>query len=222
MYCVYITYYKGNKLPQKYIGSSSIEKIKNGYRGSVSSLEYKETWESEIKNNPTLFETKIISKHRTRKKALEKELEIQKQYNVVESTEWINKSYAQPNGFFGMDVSKEKNPMYGRIRKGETHKGGENISKALRDFFNDSEKSKNHRKKSKERWENNNPSKNPAILKKIKESWKKNNRNIGEKNGMYGKQHPMKNKKLYNNGTITKAFEENKQPKGWILGRHTA
>jgi hypothetical protein len=39
-YCVYITFYKGNKLPPFYIGSTSVEKINNDYNGSVGSQKY--------------------------------------------------------------------------------------------------------------------------------------------------------------------------------------
>ena len=220
MYCVYITYYKGDKLPPKYIGSSSLEKIENGYRGSVYSSEYRETWENELKNNPHLFETKVISKHETRKSALDEELRLQKENNVVRSDEWMNKSYAIPNGFFGMDVSGSRNPMYGKSRKGEKHKGGENISSSLQDFFSDPERSKNHRENSRKMMIENNPSHNPEIISQNKRKWKEMGRNVGKKNGMYGKTSPMKGKKLYNNGSVTKSFEEGKQPAGWVKGRH--
>lgn len=220
MYCVYITYYYGDQLPPKYIGSSSIEKIKEGYLGSVSSLEYKERWEYEKQNHPELFETEIVSTHHTRVEALEEELHLQRKYDVVESKEWINKSYAIPNGFFGMDVSGKNNPMYGRVRKGEKHKGGENISKALQEFFDDPERSRNHRENSRKMLKKNNPMSNPEVIEKNKMIWKQRKRNVGEKNGMYGKTNPMKGKKLYNNGKVTKCFEEGKQPSGWSLGRH--
>ena len=56
-------------------------------------------------------------------------------------------------------------------------------------------------------------------MKQIKETWKKNGRGKGEKNGMFGKTGKLKGKKLYNNGVEVRAFEENKQPHGWVLGR---
>lgn len=43
-YCVYHTTYIGNKLPPNYIGSTSVEKIKKGYYGSVKSKSYKSIW----------------------------------------------------------------------------------------------------------------------------------------------------------------------------------
>jgi hypothetical protein len=72
MFCTYLTTYKGNKLPMFYVGSTSVSKINNGYRGSVASKAYKQIWISELKNNPQLFETRIISLHNKREEAIEK------------------------------------------------------------------------------------------------------------------------------------------------------
>lgn len=218
MYCVYKTEYLGNNLPRYYIGSSSVEKIKSGYYGSVSSLKYKKIWENEDKS---LFKVEILEVFDSRKKALQRELEIQKELNVVESNEYVNMSYAQPDGFFGMDTSGKNNPMYGKKRKGEKHKGGENISKALKVKYTTSEWGKKQKQNSSKRLSENNPIKDPKTLKKMQETWKKNGRGIGEKNGMYGKVSPCKGKKLYNNGIETKAFIEGAQPFGWVKGRHT-
>jgi len=188
MYCVYITEYKDLNQTKKYCGSSSIKKIKSGYRGSVTSKRYKDWWETELKTNPQYFFTYIISEHSTRKEAFEAELQFHIENSVVKSEEWINESLARPNGFFGRDVSGELNPMYGSSRTGEKHKGSENISAALQEFFK-SPKSKNHRKSSSERMKQNNPSKDPKVKNKIKTTWLNMGRNIGEKNGMYGKTH---------------------------------
>lgn len=220
MFCVYKTTYHGDKLPKYYVGSSSLKKVNGGYKGSVHSMQWKTIWERELKDNPHLFKVEIISEHKTRKEALNAELNYQKLHNVVSSNEWINKSFAQPNGFFGMDVSGTNNPMFGKCRKGEKHKGGENISKALRHLFDETEKGLEMKKFRSEQFKMNNPSTNPEVIKKAKETWKQNNRGIGEKNGMYGKVSPMNSKKLYNNGIVTKAFVENEQPEGWVLGRH--
>lgn len=219
MYCVYLTTYKGTRLPKYYIGSTSIDKIKNGYKGSVSSKEWKSIWDLEVKEYPDLFEVLVISIHNTRKEALEAELEYQISANVVESKDYVNKSLAQPDGFFGMDVSGENNPMYGKSRTGEKHKGGENIAAGLQKFFA-SDFSQNHRNTSRKRLKQNNPMSNPDIKQKVKDTWKKNGRGLGPKNGMYGKQNPMAGKILYNDGKQTKAFYENQQPEGWVRGRH--
>lgn len=111
-YCVYITHYHGSLFPNNYIGSSSINKIEEGYRGSVKSKKYKKLWEQELRVNPHLFETLIISTHYTKQEALYKELILQKMFNVVKSDLFVNLSYAAPNGFFGMDVSGKNNPNY--------------------------------------------------------------------------------------------------------------
>lgn len=93
-YCVYLTIYRGKKLPIFYIGSSSIAKIKNGYHGSVSSKEYGKIWKEELRNNPELFRTRIISSHDTREQAFDKEERIQKKLNVIKNSLYINKAFA--------------------------------------------------------------------------------------------------------------------------------
>lgn len=114
IYAVYLTSYSGNKLPPFYIGSSSVKKIEKGYRGSVRSKKYKNLWEKEIKEHPYLFKTIIISTHKTRKEATEKEHKLQKQLGVVKSDMYVNMSLATTNGFFGMIVSGSDHPIFGR------------------------------------------------------------------------------------------------------------
>ena len=77
MYCVYLTTYIGDKLPKYYVGSSSLLKIQNGYKGSVSSKEWKHIWNFEIKEHPELFSVAVVSKHNTRVEALNAELQYQ-------------------------------------------------------------------------------------------------------------------------------------------------
>jgi hypothetical protein len=113
-YVVYHTTYFGDKFPANYIGSTSIDKIQQGYKGSVSSKEYKSVWQSELKTNPHLFSIEIISYHDTRSDATYKELQIQKLFNIVKNPLFVNKSYAQPNGFFGMRNSGTTASMYGK------------------------------------------------------------------------------------------------------------
>lgn len=93
-YCVYLTTYFGKKMPIFYVGSSTVKKINSGYRGSVSSKEYGKIWKEELRNNPELFKTKIISLHETRKEAFDKEEKLQKQLNVVRNDLYVNKSFA--------------------------------------------------------------------------------------------------------------------------------
>ncbi len=116
LFCVYLTIYSGNKMPNLYIGSTSIRKIlRNNYRGSVSSKKYKRIWNEELKNNPNKFATFILSTHKTRIDALEKEKEMQIKFNVIKSNLYINMAIAVPNGYFGMDTSKSNNPNYGGV-----------------------------------------------------------------------------------------------------------
>jgi hypothetical protein len=102
-------------MPMFYIGSSYVNKIQRGYHGSVSSKKYKKIWNEEIKNNPKLFNTNIISYHENDTEARKKELKLQKLLNVVNSTLYINESYARVNGFHGRDVKKENHPRWGSI-----------------------------------------------------------------------------------------------------------
>jgi hypothetical protein len=113
-YCTYLTTYFGNKLPIFYIGSSTIKKIKKGYHGSVSSKRYKSIWKKELKENPHLFKTKVISSHKNDKECRQKEKQLQIHLNVVNNPLYINMSLATPNGFFGMDTKGENNPFYNK------------------------------------------------------------------------------------------------------------
>lgn len=138
-YCVYLTVYSGNKLPPFYIGSSDEEKINSGYRGSVQSKKYKKIWEEELRNNQSAFKTIIICYCDSRENCLSRELELQKKLNVVKSTLYINESFAQPNGFHGMNNSGKNHPSFGLKQSKETK---DKISKA------NSGKKKEHLKES--------------------------------------------------------------------------
>ena len=121
IYCTYVTFYSGNKLPPFYIGSTTVEKINNGYHGSVSSRRWKSIYESELKNNnPQLFITEIIETFDDRQKSLEAELSLQIQNNVMKSDMFFNESMAAPSGFFGRNVMGENNPRYGCQMSQET------------------------------------------------------------------------------------------------------
>jgi len=99
IYCTYITFYSGNKLPPFYIGYSSVEKVKNGYNGSVSSKLYKNVWEKERKENSHLFKTKIIKTFKIRADAGKHEEYIQNFFRVHKNPMFINRSigYSQFN-----------------------------------------------------------------------------------------------------------------------------
>lgn len=92
MYCVYLTIYKGNKLPPFYIGYTKKSKIENGYRGSVSSKRFKSIWKYELKNCPDLFITKIIKTFETQTEAIQYEEFLHKQFNVHKNELYVNQS----------------------------------------------------------------------------------------------------------------------------------
>lgn len=116
IYVVYHTTYSGDKFPQNYIGSTTLNRIQNGYRGSVRSKKFRKLWENELKENPELFYTVIISHHYTRYEALYKELYYQQLFNVVDNPLFVNMSYAKPNGFFGRKNSGKDSPSFGKKR----------------------------------------------------------------------------------------------------------
>lgn len=123
MYCVYLTIYKGNNLPPFYIGSTSIDKIDDGYHGSVMSEEYRDIWKIEIKNNPHLFKTIIIQEFKKRKDAYQKEEKIHRHLKVDKNPLYINKSIAVANGKFGSGFSGKKHTKERNQKLSEKTKG---------------------------------------------------------------------------------------------------
>jgi len=59
-FVVYLTIYRGNKMPPFYIGYSSESKVLQGYNGTVKSRKYRDIWKSERQENPQLFKTLVI------------------------------------------------------------------------------------------------------------------------------------------------------------------
>lgn len=110
-----------NKLgkPWLYIGSTS--RNLNRYFGSVSSKEYKDFWQKEVKWHPEYFSKEIIATCITndRIELLKLEEIIQRDYDVVKSKTYFNKSYATHDGMFGRCVEGEANPMFGVKRSEE-------------------------------------------------------------------------------------------------------
>lgn len=119
MFCVYLTTYRGNKMPPFYIGSSSVAKIRDGYKGSVSSMAYRDIWKQEVRDNPHLFRTTIVSISKTRQDALERESTLQRALGVIKSPLYINQAYAVKNGYCGRNVSGPLNPNYGKTASEE-------------------------------------------------------------------------------------------------------
>ena len=119
MFCTYLTFYSGNKLPPFYIGSSNVIRIKNGYIGSVTSKEYSKIWNHERRNNPSLFKVKIISLHETREEAFLKEHSFQAALKVIESPLYVNKAYAQSK----FHMSGKKHSESTKAKMSVSHKG---------------------------------------------------------------------------------------------------
>jgi len=118
-FCVYITFYSGNKMPPFYIGSTSFKILSNGYNGSVCSVKYLAIWKKERKEHPELFKTKIISTHNTRQEAYWKEEKLQKLLKVVSSPMYINCSYAVERfDNTGVSLSKEHKLKLSNATKG--------------------------------------------------------------------------------------------------------
>jgi hypothetical protein len=116
-YCTYLTTYRGTKMPIFYIGRSTVERVNNGYHGSVSSKLYKDIWTKELEQNPHLFETKILTTHATKQEAAEQEEYFHKKHQVHKNPMYINQ--ATGAGTFHVDISGKKNPFYGKNRSGE-------------------------------------------------------------------------------------------------------
>lgn len=136
MFCTYVTFYKGNKLPPFYIGHASISNIKNGYRGSVSSKKYKQIWKQELKFNPQLFKTKVLKIFNTKKEALENEKYLQHSLQVHKNSLYINMSIVSDKFFVS-------NPSVFIGRK-HTEKTKEKLRQKNIEQFLDKNKRKKH------------------------------------------------------------------------------
>ncbi|WPK33751.1 hypothetical protein [Escherichia phage AV109] len=113
MFIVYLTIYSGDKLPPFYIGSTSLEKHLNGYHGTILSKAYRKIYNKELLENPTLFDSCILSEHPTREEALKVEKDYQIRVQAHKNPLYMNMSLASPTGFFGRDVSGKNHPLYG-------------------------------------------------------------------------------------------------------------
>lgn len=150
-FAVYLIVYFGDKLPKKrsdskipprrYIGSSKVFNINNGYLGSVSSKKYSKIWLEETKSNKSKFRLKILSYHDTDEDARREEKRIQMKYNVVKSDLYVNLALASPGGFFGKTdtggkLSEETKRKMSEKRKGKTYEEifGKEKAKELREM----------------------------------------------------------------------------------------
>jgi hypothetical protein len=114
-------------MPPFYIGYTKTEKVLNeNYNGTVKSKAYKKIWNSERKENPHLFITKILSHHKTRKEAHSREVFIQKHLNVAKNPLYINRAisnekfYRKPGEYSHSEETKAKiGKANSIIRKGK-------------------------------------------------------------------------------------------------------
>ena len=109
-YVVYITIYKGNRLPPFYIGKTTEARVLKGYNGSVTSDRYKAIWRQERREYPDLFKTVIISRFDTDEEALVREEFLQRFFDVPNNPMFINMAISR--GRFG--DSGANNGMFGR------------------------------------------------------------------------------------------------------------
>jgi hypothetical protein len=118
-------------LPPYYIGSTKVENIQKGYHGSVTSVEWKDVWTSEIKSNPHLFETIIIPDQyiETVDEAVELERKWQIIFDVVNSPLFINRSYAK-GGFHSTPASVAKGNLT-RKKNGNDKRTLESVARSV-------------------------------------------------------------------------------------------
>lgn len=105
-YCTYIVYDFKNK--KSYIGSSSVKKVKRGYKGSTSSGRYHEI----KKKRPQDLNVRILTSHSNRDEAYSKEQEIldkyfERLYNIS------SRSAGADPKLMSERMRGDKNPMYG-------------------------------------------------------------------------------------------------------------
>lgn len=122
IYCTYLTIYRGNKLPPFYIGYSSVNKVMNGYHGSVKSRKYKNIWENELKESPQLFYTRILSEHDTIGEAKAKETKLQKYVNAHKNPLYINRNIAGESFYLEHHSEETKARLSRRHSSKETRK----------------------------------------------------------------------------------------------------
>ncbi len=136
MYCTYMTHYTGDKLPPYYIGSTSINRVENGYHGSPGSKNFKSIWANELKDNPHLFKTTILNRHTTRDEAYLDEIKWQTKLNVVENDLFVN-AKIQPSTFTTQGktkiLSEETKTKLSKVGKGR--KRSEKTNEKIKKFW---------------------------------------------------------------------------------------
>lgn len=125
-YCVYLTVYRGKKLPPFYIGYTQTSKIiVCNYNGSVQSKKYKNIWKYERRHNPHLFKTYIIKTFDSKDAAIQCESLYIRKLNAIHNQLYINTGYFYNNRVY---VSS----MKGKKHSDETR---DKISRSRKDFY---------------------------------------------------------------------------------------
>jgi len=119
VYCTYLTVYRGNKMPPFYIGYARKSRLDKGYRGSVSSKQYKEIWKTELAQNPHLFRTFVIGQHATKDEAIKRERYFHLRLNVLGDM-YINQSITTDT-FFVANRTQEHTKAIIESRRGYKH-----------------------------------------------------------------------------------------------------
>lgn len=118
IYCTYLTVYNGNLMPKFYIGSTSLDKIKRGYHGSVRSKRYMTIWKSELRDHPELFKTIILTYHENYKDALIRESQFHNSLCVHKNSMYINQATANGNFHTPESLSEEHKLAIGKAHAG--------------------------------------------------------------------------------------------------------
>ena len=121
IYCTYLTVYTGSKLPPFYLGSTSVDNISKGYRGSVVSKNYKSIWKQELYDHPDLFKTIILTRHEARQEAQDKEIIFHEAFSVARNPMYINMAHANGKFFASGPQSPETIAKKSAAQTGKTH-----------------------------------------------------------------------------------------------------
>lgn len=204
-YCSYITFYRGNMLPPFYIGSTSVNKIYRGYKGTVSSREYRDAWKMELKKCPHKFSTKIIKIFDTREEAYNHEEYIQIKLKVINNDLYTNQSIWTLKCFNGRSNFKH------------SEKSKNKIKCSLIKFYSNPNnvpvmQGKSHKQETKEKlsisqkkaWED--PNRKPRSPNSL-ESRKRRSENIrGNRHPRYGTNHSEETKQKISKAKIGKSL----------------
>jgi hypothetical protein len=118
-FCIYLTSYRGNKLPPFYVGSSSTKQIARGYHGSVKSRRYRKIWEAEIEHHPEMFRTQVVALYDTRQEAYDAEERLHRRLDIIKNPMHINLALANRRFNTGEGQSPETIAKAAESRRGK-------------------------------------------------------------------------------------------------------